>query len=139
MSVPSRIGSCSPNCNPLVSRVRRLQNDVAADLMHLGTLASADTEHSRDAYPRRRVGSSCDGQARKFPLFETESAHPSRHLAHQSLLIRIRVHRPAANSALPKNPDHRFLTLFSGLSKALKPILAPQSQKRLLASDRGFL
>jgi hypothetical protein len=33
--------------------------------------------------------------------------------------------------------DHRFLTLFSALSKALRPILTLQPQNRLLASNRG--
>jgi len=47
MSVPSRTGSCSGIAIRLVSRFQRLQNYVAADLMHLRVLP-APTQNIRE-------------------------------------------------------------------------------------------
>ena len=39
--------------------------------------------------------------------------------------------------ATTTNPGHRFLNIFSALSKGLNPFLSLQPQNRLLASNRG--
>lgn len=48
-------------------------------------------------------------------------------------------YRHIVDSAYPKNDGHRILTLFSGLSKALRPRRPLQPQKRLLGSSLRFL